>query len=186
MQGFNIPVAVNISVNSFYDPAFLGRVEEMLQTWKVKPELLQLEITESTLMKEPARIHDLLDRLKDRGIMVSIDDFGTGYSSLNYVATLPIHTLKIDRSFVIKMLESPRTRSVIEATISLAHSLGILTVAEGVDEKEQIEALYAMGCTEIQGFYFSKPMEAEALRRWAADFSLESYSLFPASDLAAG
>ncbi|MEX2517130.1 MAG: EAL domain-containing protein [Gammaproteobacteria bacterium] len=176
-QGFEMPVAVNISVNSFHDPDFLDRIDTLLDTWKLTPELLQLEITESTLMQEPAMVQDLINRLKERGIVVAIDDFGTGYSSLSYVASLPIHSLKIDRSFVIQMLESPRTRSVVAATIFLAHSLGIRTVAEGVDAGEQIEALHEMGCMEIQGYYFSRPVEAEQLRRWAEAFSLENYAL---------
>ncbi|MDZ7809625.1 MAG: EAL domain-containing protein [Arhodomonas sp.] len=176
-QGFEMPVAVNISVNSFRDPDFLDRIDTLLDTWKLNPELLQLEITESTLMNEPAMVQDLINRLNERGIVVAIDDFGTGYSSLSYVASLPIHSLKIDRSFVIRMLESPRTRSVVVATISLAHSLGLRTVAEGVDAGEQVEALHEMGCTEIQGYYFSRPVEAEQLRRWAEAFSLENYAL---------
>jgi len=176
-QGFEMPVAVNISVNSFRDPDFLDRIDTLLATWKLNPALLQLEITESMLMNEPAMVRDLIDRLNERGIVVAIDDFGTGYSSLNYVASLPIHSLKIDRSFIIRMLEFPRTRSVVVATISLAHSLGIRTVAEGVEAGEQVEALHEMGCTEIQGYYFSRPVEAEQLRRWAEAFSLENYAL---------
>ena len=176
-QGFEMPVAVNISVNSFHDPDFLDRIDTLLDTWKLNPELLQLEITESTLMNEPAMVRDLINRLNERGIVVAIDDFGTGYSSLSYVASLPIHSLKIDRSFVIQMLESPRTRSVVVATISLAHSLGIRTVAEGVDASEQLEALHEMGCMEIQGYYFSRPVEAEQLRGWAEAFSLDTYAL---------
>jgi len=180
-QDFDMPVAVNVSVHAFNDPDLLGRVMESLRLWDVRPELLELEITETTLMEEPSKGHELLVRLKERGILVSIDDFGTGYSSLSYLASLPIHALKIDRSFVIRMLESPRTHSVIAATISLARSLGIKTVAEGVDAKAQAEALFAMGCTEIQGYYFCRPVEAEQMRRWTAEFSMQSYAIHPAS-----
>jgi EAL domain-containing protein (putative c-di-GMP-specific phosphodiesterase class I) len=153
------------------------RIEEMLRTWNVGARSLQLEITESVLMEEPARTLDLLVRLKERGISVSIDDFGTGYSSLSYVASLPIEALKIDRSFVVQMVGSARTHSVVAATIALAQSLDIKTVAEGVETKEQAEALVAMGCNEIQGYFFCRPIEAEELRRWSAGFSLESYGL---------
>lgn len=180
--GFEMPVAVNISANIFTDADFVDRVREMLQHRHIPPEYLQLEITESTLMEEPAKAHDVLDQLQRTGIEIFIDDFGTGYSSLNYVANLPIHALKIDRAFVIRMLESPRTRSVVETTISLARSLGIRAVAEGVDAKEQAEALMAMGCTEIQGFYFSRPVDAQTLQRWVEGFSLASYALHPAPD----
>ncbi|MDZ7840415.1 MAG: EAL domain-containing protein [Gammaproteobacteria bacterium] len=175
-QGFYIPVAINISVNNFNDVDFDTHVEDMLRTWHVSPKLLQLEITESVLMQEPKKAHDLLVRLTTKGINISIDDFGTGFSSLSYVASLPIDALKIDRSFVIRMLESPRTRGVVAATISLARSLGIRVVAEGVDAREQADALMEMGCTEFQGFLFSPPVNADALRRWTAGFSLESYA----------
>lgn len=176
-QGFDMPVAVNVSSNNFNDPDFVGRIDQMLQTWNVKPEFLQLEITESVMMEEPAQTLDILVRLKERGILVSIDDFGTGYSSLSYVATLPIEALKIDRSFVIQMVDSERTRNVVAATIALAQSLGIKTVAEGVEAKDQAELLMAMGCNEIQGFYFCRPVEAEELSRWSAGFTLEAYGI---------
>ncbi len=176
-QGFAVPVAVNVSANSFNDPDFLTRIEEMLGTWNVGAESLRLEITESVLMEEPAQTLALLVRLKDRGILVSIDDFGTGYSSLSYVASLPIVALKIDRSFVIQVVGSERTRSVVAATIALAQSLGIRTVAEGVDSRDQVDMLMAMGCNEIQGYFFCPPVEAEELRRWTAGFSLESYAI---------
>lgn len=175
--GFDMPVAVNVSVNNFRDADFVNRIWDMLQHRNVPAKYLQLEITESILMQEPAKTCDVLDQLQTKGIKIFIDDFGTGYSSLNYVANLPIHALKIDRSFVVNMLESPRTRSVVETTISLACSLGIRAVAEGVDAKEQVEALVAMGCTEIQGYYFSRPVEAQVLRRWTEEFSLAHYRL---------
>ena len=176
-QGFAVPVAVNVSANSFDDPDFLSRIEEMLRTWNVGAESLQLEITESVLMKEPAQTLELLVRLKDRGISVSIDDFGTGYSSLSYVASLPIEALKIDRSFVTQMIGSARTRSVVAATIALAQSLGIKTVAEGVESRDQAEMLMAMGCNEIQGYFFCRPVGAEELRRWTTGFLLASYDI---------
>lgn len=140
-------------------------------------ESLQLEITESVLMEEPARTLDLLVNLKERGISVSIDDFGTGYSSLSYVASLPIEALKIDRSFVVQLIPSTRTRSVVSATIALAQSLGIKTVAEGVEFKEQAELLLSMGCDQIQGYFFCQPVEAVELRRWTEAFEVESYGL---------
>jgi len=180
-QDFVMPVAVNVSVHVFNDPDFLDRVAHSLRNWQIEPQLLELEITETTLMEEPSEAHELLMRLQQRGIQVSIDDFGTGYSSLSYLATLPIHALKIDRSFIIRMLESARTHSVVAATVSLARSLGIKTVAEGVEAKDQVEALFAMGCSEVQGYFFCRPLAAEPLRRWAADFSLQSFAIHPAS-----
>lgn len=178
-QGFSLPVAVNISVSSFYDPDFRGEVGKLLRKWGVSPGRLELEITESTLMEEPRRVRELLNSLRDEGIHISIDDFGTGYSSLSYVSNLPIHALKIDRSFILGMLESPRTRSVVEAIVSLARALGIGCVAEGVDSRDQLEALIQMGCSEIQGYFFSPPVGAEAVRPWADGFSLEAFGLRP-------
>lgn len=176
-QGFFASVAVNVSANNFDDPDFLRRTEEMLRSWNVEAGSLQLEITESVLMEEPAETLDLLVRLKRRGISVSIDDFGTGYSSLSYVASLPIEAVKIDRSFVSQMVDSARTRSVVAATIAMAQSLGIKTVAEGVESKGQAEMAMAMGCNEIQGYFFCRPVEAEEVRRWTSSFSLESYAI---------
>lgn len=175
--GFNMPVAVNVSLTNLRDPDFVTRVEETLRHRNVPAEYLQIELTESILMAERIRTSDVLNQLSNEGIDIVVDDFGTGYSSLNYVASLPIHMLKIDRSFVIRMLESARTRSVVVATISLARSLGIRTIAEGVEAEEEVEALMAMGCTEIQGYYFSRPVEAQVLRRWTENFSLAHYGL---------
>lgn len=170
-EGLELPVAVNLSVKCFNDADLVSNLEELVQRWGGRPDLLQVEITESTLMEDPEKAHDILAQLGSKGIQIYVDDFGTGFSSLSYVASLPVHALKIDRSFVVSMLESPRTLSVIKATISLAHSLGIKTVAEGADAKEQIDALKTMGCSEVQGFYFCKPLESGALRKWIRTFS---------------
>jgi diguanylate cyclase (GGDEF)-like protein/PAS domain S-box-containing protein len=172
-EGFSVPVAVNVSVHSLNDPDFLARIDQLLQEGTLDDtESLLLEITESAMMEEPARMLDLLVHLKERGVSVSIDDFGTGYSSLSYVARLPIEALKIDRSFVVEMMESERTRSVVAATIALARSLGIKTVAEGVEAKEQVDLLAALGCDQVQGYFLCRPVDADALRQWADGFSL--------------
>ena len=181
VQGFELPVAVNVSAGNFSDPDFVDHVLGLLKTWNVSPRLLQLELTETTLMDEPAKTHDQLVRLQEQGVTVSIDDFGTGYSSLSYVATLPIQSLKIDRSFVVQMLDSPRIHSIVNGTISLARALSITTIAEGVECREQAEELIRMGCDEIQGFYFSPGIPAEALCAWTADFRLADFGLAPST-----
>ncbi len=167
-RGLETPVAINVSPASLLDPAFAGRVAQALEKWGARPGSLKLELTESTLMEDPARSHEVLLRLRELGVSIFIDDFGTGYSSLSYIATLPIQGLKIDRSFVSGMLASATVRSVVEATISLARALQICVVAEGVESQEQSDALAAMGADEIQGFHVGRPMEAADFERWAA------------------
>jgi EAL domain-containing protein (putative c-di-GMP-specific phosphodiesterase class I) len=128
-------------------------------------------------MEDPQQSHDILSRVRDLGIQVFLDDFGTGYSSLSYIAALPIHAVKIDRSFIIRMMQHERHRAVVIAAISLAHSLGMRVVAEGVETADQANAVIELGCDEIQGFFFSKPMPAAELPRWRADFRWERFGL---------
>jgi len=167
-RGLETRVAINVSPTSLLDPAFASRVAQALEKWGVRHGSLKLELTESTLMEDPARSHEVLVRLGELGVSIFIDDFGTGYSSLSYIATLPIQGLKIDRSFVSGMLASASVRSVVEATISLARALQISVVAEGVETQEQAGALAAMGCDEIQGFLVGPPMGADEFEQWAA------------------
>ncbi len=167
-RGLESRVAINISPSSLRDPEFPARVGEALAKWGAGPGWLKFELTESTLVEDPSRSLEALRRLRDLGISILIDDFGTGYSSLSYIATLPIQGLKIDRSFVAGMLGSPSVHSVVEATISLARALQIRVVAEGVETKEQGEALERLGCDEIQGYFVGAPMAAEDFERWTA------------------
>ena len=132
-------------------------------------DLLDFEITETALMTDPMKAREVLAKIADLGPRVFIDDFGTGYSSLSYLATLPIHALKIDRSFVVNMLQQPRYLSIVASTISLAHSLGVKVVAEGVETVEQANVLRDRGCDELQGYLFSKPLPAEGLLRWHSE-----------------
>ncbi|HEX4944630.1 MAG TPA: EAL domain-containing protein, partial [Usitatibacteraceae bacterium] len=176
-RGLAVRVAVNISPSSLRDPEFVRRVIALREKWGTEPASLQFEITESTLMEDPARSHDVLMQLRDCGISIFIDDFGTGYSSLSYIATLPIHGLKIDRSFIAGMLSNAQVRTVIEATISLARTLEMQVVAEGVETREQAEELARMGCDELQGFHFGRPMLPEELEELAAASSLARYGL---------
>jgi len=178
--GFALPVAVNVSVRNFTDPAFVDRVLAALDRHRVDPGLLQLELTESVLMAEPEKTREQLKRLQTGGVTVSIDDFGTGYSSLSYLAHLPVRSLKIDRTFVIRMLDSPRVHGVVEATISMARALSIRTIAEGVETHEQLDALIALGCDEIQGWVFCRALPAGPLRNWIAAFEPSARGLLPA------
>jgi EAL domain-containing protein (putative c-di-GMP-specific phosphodiesterase class I) len=125
-----------------------------------------LEITETGLMKDLQEVIPILHRLNQVGVEISIDDFGTGYSSLSYLTSLPLSELKIDRSFVRDLGVSPQSSAVVTAIIALARSLGLRTVAEGVETIRQMEVLHRLGCRVMQGFLFAKPMPPQEIQRW--------------------
>ena len=156
-----VPIAVNVSSRQFQEKNFAQRVCEIIHEAKIDPAFIELEITESFLMRDPEEAVATLRILDDAGISLSIDDFGTGYSSLAYLKRLPIQTLKIDRSFINDITTDPEDASIIEAIIQMSLSLKLKTVAEGVETKEQLAFLRARGCDQIQGFLFSKPLPAE-------------------------
>jgi diguanylate cyclase (GGDEF)-like protein/PAS domain S-box-containing protein len=175
--GIEMPIAVNVSPNNLRDPDLLKQLIALGTHAGGSLKLLQLEVTESALMEDPEQSHDILSRIRDLGIQIFLDDFGTGYSSLSYIAALPIHALKIDRSFIIRMMQHERHRAVVIAAISLAHSLGMKVIAEGVETADQAKAVIELGCDEIQGFFFSKPMPAAEFLRWKAGFRWEQFEL---------
>jgi diguanylate cyclase (GGDEF)-like protein len=160
-RGIALPVAVNLSANNLYDPRFFDTFQALLETWGVQASLIEIELTESALVDDPETARRVLERLRQFGCKIYIDDFGTGYSSLNYLVTLPVHALKIDRSFVHQMSKSREAHSVVASIISMAHNLGLRVVAEGVETAEDLEMLRQLGCDEAQGYYFAKPLPAE-------------------------
>ena len=157
-----VPVAVNLSARQFLDSDIVATVEEVVRTSQVEPGMLELELTESMSIEDPAKSAALLRRLRELGVTLSIDDFGTGYSSLSYLKRLPVQKLKIDYSFVQDMCQSSESQAMVQAIIVMAHSLHMGVVAEGVEHADQLESLRAFGCDQIQGFYFSRPLTAEA------------------------
>jgi EAL domain-containing protein (putative c-di-GMP-specific phosphodiesterase class I) len=176
-QGLRIAIAVNVSPSNLREPDFLEQISGMQVRTGVDPELIQIELTETTLMEDTARSHEVLQQLKQLGMGVFVDDFGTGHSSLSYIATLPMDALKIDRSFVMNMMRSRQHRTVVAASISLAHSLGIRVVSEGVETLEQARELERLECDELQGYLFSRPLPADDFTRWLAEFSMERYGM---------
>jgi diguanylate cyclase (GGDEF)-like protein/PAS domain S-box-containing protein len=176
-QGLRIAIAVNVSPSNLREPDFLEQISGMQARTGVDPELIQIELTETTLMEDTARSHEVLQQLKQLGMGVFVDDFGTGHSSLSYIATLPMDALKIDRSFVMNMMRSRQHRTVVAASISLAHSLGIRVVSEGVETLEQARELERLECDELQGYLFSRPLPADDFTRWLAEFSMERYGM---------
>jgi len=154
-------LAVNFSARQFQQPSFISRVEEILKETNLDPTWLELEITESSIMKDPDKAIERLLELKMMGIKVAIDDFGTGYSSLNYLKRFPIDTLKIDRSFVSDLCKDPHDTAIVRAIITLGHALDLTVVAEGVETHEQLESLKELECDVVQGFLFSKALSSE-------------------------
>ena len=141
------------------------RVEAILNETGLPPEYLDLEITEGTVMRDVENAIVILQRLSDMGVSVSIDDFGTGYSSLGYLKRFPLNTLKVDRSFVSDITTNPDDAAITETIISMAHNLKLKVVAEGVETFEQFDFLKARKCDQIQGFLFSRPLDAETFEK---------------------
>jgi diguanylate cyclase (GGDEF)-like protein len=161
--GLEIRVAVNLSVRSLLDRQLPDDVAGLLARWDVPPKLLELEITESTIMADPRRSREVLYRLSEMGIGLSVDDFGTGYSSLGYLKRLPVDELKVDRSFVAAMATDPQDRMIVESTIALARNLGLRIVAEGVETEEVRDELARLGCHLGQGYLFGPPIDGDAV-----------------------
>jgi EAL domain-containing protein (putative c-di-GMP-specific phosphodiesterase class I) len=158
-------VAINVSPLQLAGGDFAETIAHALRATGVRPELLEFELTEGVLMSGVPDTARQIAEMAKIGVRISVDDFGTGYSCLSYLHQLPLHTLKIDRSFVSRMLEPDGTRLVVEAIVTLARNLGLQTVAEGVENEEQLALLRAAGCDRIQGFLFSRPLSAlEAAR----------------------
>jgi diguanylate cyclase (GGDEF)-like protein/PAS domain S-box-containing protein len=163
-QGYlNLKVAVNISGKQFSKPDFLQTIEGMIRETGVAPGCLELEFTESVIMEKADKNINTLRALKKLGVQLSIDDFGTGYSSLNYLKHFPIDTIKIDRSFIAKVNSNSDDAAITEAIISMAHSLNLNVIAEGVENHEQLHFLGQRDCDEVQGFYLALPMTAHDL-----------------------
>ena len=160
------PVAVNLSARQFRGKALEAVVARALMDSGISPALLELELTESLLMRDPEQTVRTLQSLESYGVRIAVDDFGTGYSSLAYLSRFPIDSLKIDRAFVRDAGSNPEDRTIIQTIIQLAHDLGLTVVAEGVETESQMALLKAQGCDEIQGFLISKPLSARELEKY--------------------
>ncbi|MFO1372332.1 MAG: EAL domain-containing protein [Candidatus Competibacteraceae bacterium] len=156
-------MAVNISVLQFVQPGFTGLVAQILEESDLKPEALELEITESLLMKDPEGALHTLQALKNLGVQLAIDDFGTGYSSLSRLKQLPLDRLKIDKVFVREVNSQPNDAAIATAVIAMAESMGLRVIAEGVENEAQLRFLESKRCNEIQGYYLSRPLPTDAM-----------------------
>jgi len=159
----HVPVAVNVSAVQFARGALARDVEQALSDTGLPPRRLELEITETAMIKDPATVLSVLHQLRERGVRIALDDFGAGYSSLSHLRSFPFDQLKIDRSFVRDAPERADLRAIIRGVATIADGMGMRTTAEGVETAEQMAAVRELGCTSVQGYLLGRPMSAEAI-----------------------
>jgi diguanylate cyclase (GGDEF)-like protein len=164
---FEQPLAVNLSARDLHDPRLVDRVRGLIETWGTREGWMQFELTESALMLEPATVIETLGRLRDLGIELMIDDYGTGYSSLRYLQQMPVSSIKIDQSFVRRMIDDPESAAIVRSTVELCHALHMRAIAEGVEDEPVWSALSALGCDAAQGYYVGKPLPVGDFPVWA-------------------
>jgi len=184
--GRPLPVSVNLSARNLLDENLPAQVAELLAAHDVPAELLELEVTESALMTEPARAQRLLEQLSALGVRISIDDFGAGYTSLGQLKSLPVNELKIDKSFVMTMTENRSNSLIVHSIVDLGHNLGLTIVAEGVESEQALSALREFGCDVAQGYHLSRPIPTAALDTWLLGRTITpAHPVAPASALPA-
>jgi len=163
--------SINLSAKNLQDEEMPSRIEDLLKSYAISASSLTLEITESAMMSDPACARETMNKLSAMGIELSVDDYGTGFSSLGYLKLLPVNELKIDKSFVINMLEDENDAIIVHSTIELAHNLGLKVVAEGVENIETLQKLRGLKCDIAQGYFISQPMSKLVFNQW-----LEAYN----------
>jgi diguanylate cyclase (GGDEF)-like protein/PAS domain S-box-containing protein len=177
MQMTNIKsyVSVNVSVKQFYDEHFIPNLLKLLKEIQYDPQLLKFEITESIMMRDVDKVASKLHKLKKIGIEVFLDDFGTGYSSLRYLQKLPINTLKIDRSFIQDIHANPEQEAIIKAIVAMATNLKLGVIAEGVETNCQQSFLQELGCSNIQGYFHSRPLPFDQVKEFVTKYQLDQF-----------
>lgn len=164
--GLDINMSVNLSIKNLHDYEFPNDAKKLMTKWQTNPSRLTLEITEGGLMVDPGRVTKVVAALKETGVNLSIDDFGTGYSSLAYLRKFPAREIKIDKSFVFDMLVNEDSAVIVKSTIDMAHNIGRLVVAEGVENHDTQVLLKRLGCDFLQGFFFSKALPPDEFIKW--------------------
>lgn len=167
-QGFKIWCSVNCSPGQLLNPEFSNKTQTIFDRVGINPEWIEFEITENAAIGDVSRTVEALEELGHFGCRIAMDDFGTGYASLNYLRQLPVHVLKIDKSFVMDLISNHNSQMIVKAVIDLAHALGLIVHAEGIETLEQREALISMGCDRLQGYWYSKPLNTQNLLSWLA------------------
>lgn len=169
LQGYDLSVAANLSAQNLLGDFLVERLEALLKKYELPARMLELEITESTIMIDPERALKVLNGIAALGVTLAIDDFGTGYSSLAYLKKLPVRTLKIDGSFVTAMLDDEQDEIIVHSTINLAHNLGLKVVAEGVEDDDVLRRLEIHQCDQAQGYFIERPQPADKVDAWLVD-----------------
>jgi len=163
ITGKRLQVAINLSVRQFLSPGVVGVVREALEATGIDPELVEFEITESMLIDKVEDARQSMNNLRELGVNLAIDDFGTGYSSLSYLKEFPVNTMKVDRSFIAPLQNSPQSAAIVSALVSLGKAMGLTVVAEGIENQAQLDLLASSGCDLGQGFFIARPMPLDAL-----------------------
>ena len=176
-----VPVAINISTVQFKENDLLQRIAMVLNEYSMDPRYLAVEITESLIMEDASEAREVLRRLNELGIKIAIDDFGTGYSALSSLKELPVHTLKIDRAFIMNLPDDHKDLAITRAVIAMAHGLGLTVIAEGVESEEQAALLLQEGCDELQGYLISQPIPAQDFTRMLVEVPRRSLDPRPRS-----
>jgi len=171
-QGHELSVAVNLSTWDLQDPQLAGYIQKLFEDSAIGPQHLLLEITETAMMADPEHAIETMNQLADMNIQLAVDDFGTGFSSLSYLKKLPIDELKIDKSFVIDMCKNDHDAVLVRSIIDLSHNLGLSVVAEGVEDQEIWDLLEILRCDKLQGYFISRPMQADLFADWLEDWKV--------------
>jgi diguanylate cyclase (GGDEF)-like protein len=172
--GLDITIAVNLSASDLLDDSLADRIQGLLDEHSLPASALEVEITESVIMRDPHQAREVLEALRTLGLRIAIDDYGTGYCALAYLRDLPVDELKIDRSFVARITTDPRSAAIVRSTIELAHALGLQVVAEGVEDEETLDAVAGFGCDYAQGYHFSRPVPAAAFAAAARSKAIDA------------
>jgi EAL domain-containing protein (putative c-di-GMP-specific phosphodiesterase class I) len=170
-RGVHVRIAVNLSARLLQDTGFPAQLRKLLHDSGVSAASLELEITESAMMLDPARALRVVQEIDKLGVLISIDDFGTGYSSLGYLRDLPVHSLKLDKSFVMGMRTNTDDRIIVESTAQMAHALKLELVAEGVESDWDSQFLAAAGYDYAQGFHYARALPADLCLSWIVEFN---------------
>lgn len=169
----DLNVSINLSATMLHDLSLPDKVTKMLAEHDFDPDRLIVEITESGAMEDPSLTMDILTRLRLKNIRLSIDDFGTGFSSLVQLYRMPFNEIKVDKSFVMKAMTDKEAAAIVRITIELGHGLGLKVVAEGIEDKETLDWLKELGCDTGQGYFISRPVDADKLLSWVEEYSKE-------------
>jgi sensor c-di-GMP phosphodiesterase-like protein len=184
-QGYPLRLSLNLSPRNLIEPDLPAELARLLRTFSLAPSALQLEMTETTVMSDPQRTIDVLNRFRATGVGIAIDDFGTGHSSLSYLTRLPATELKIDKSFVAAMSTDPASRTVVRSIIDLGLNLGLAVLAEGIETPEVADDLRVMGCHLGQGYLYSRPLPAADFTRWMDRHRLDALPVDDAQEISA-